>query len=146
MIPEGIEIKVLWSDVDVVQFRVTCSNGCFSGQTTLYADHERLPQIYAALSGFPSNPADHRIVELGSLDPRGAGGGVEMRFYCVDSVGHAAVDVKLRADACVEFGQVQSVALTIPVEAAAVDSFLSEIAKIDSEQIGGKARLAIAHR
>jgi len=144
--PEGIEIKILWSDVDIIQFRVRCSNGCFSGETTLYDVHERLPQIHAALSGFPSNPSDQRTVELGALNPGYALGGVQFRFYCIDSVGHASVDVKLRADACRGFGEVESVALTIPIEAAGVDSFLSEIAKMDSEKIGAKAHLPMVGR
>jgi hypothetical protein len=50
-----------------------------------------------------------------------------MRFYRLDSAGHAAVDVRLRGDACKALGEIESVALRIPIEAAAIDNFIQEL-------------------
>jgi len=94
-----------------------------------------------ALSGFPSHTADSRNFELGTFNPNYAGGGIRMHFYCRDSVGHAAVDVKLRGGACVALGEVESVALRIPVEAAAIDAFLVQVRGMDTKEIGANARL-----
>jgi len=63
-----------------------------------------------------------------------------MHFHGLDSVGHAAVDVKLRGDACEGLGEIESVALRIPIEAAAVDTFVRQLRTI-GKTIGAGASL-----
>jgi hypothetical protein len=63
-----------------------------------------------------------------------------MHFRGLDSVGHAAVDVKLRGDACKALGEIESVALRIPIEAAAVDNFIRQLGTI-GKTIGASASL-----
>jgi hypothetical protein len=106
-------------------------------------NHDALLKMADALSGFPSRIGDTRDFEFGTFNPDHAGGGVNMHFYCVDSVGHTAVDVKLRGDACMAMGEVESVALRIPLEAAAVDSFISPVRKMELA-VGSKAYLQMA--
>ena len=65
--------------------------------------------------------------------------GVHLRFYCLDSVGHAAVEVKLRSDDREASRKAESVELHIPIEAAAVDSFVAQVNAMDKEQIGAQA-------
>jgi hypothetical protein len=139
----GIQFEVIWSDQDVIEYRVQCSNGSFSGNVTLYSGHDDLRNAAEVLAGFPSNSKDSRTIELGTFDPRTAGGGIQTGFYCVDSVGHAIVSVKLRADGCSGMGEAQSVCLRIPVEAAAVDSFVSQARSVASTA-GAKAYLHMA--
>src|SRR5205807_9529696 len=104
--------------------QVTCSNQCFSGRANIYCSHSALAEMVAVLSGFPSNMRDSRTLELGTFNPNYAEGGVRLHFYCVDSAGHAAVNVQLRSDTSHNMGKVESVDLQIPLEAAAIDSFL----------------------
>ena len=59
-------------------------------------------------------------------------------------MGHAAVDLKLRGDGCKALGEMESVALRIPIEAASVDSFVAQIKRMDMEEIGATARLDMA--
>jgi len=92
----------------------------------MYLSHGELLKAADYLSGFPSNVKDSRQIEFGTFEPNTAGGGIHMGFYCVDSVGHAAVLVKIRADGCKAMGEAQSVALHIPVEAGAIDSFVAD--------------------
>lgn len=54
-----------------------------------------------------------------------------MHFHCLDSAGHAAVDVKLRGDACRAMGKMESAAFRICLEAAAIDSFVAHIQKME---------------
>jgi len=96
----------------------------------MYLDHGGLPKAADALSGFPSDAKDSRMIELGTFEHRMAGGGIHMRFFCVDSVGHAAVLTKLRDDGCKDMGEPQSAALYIPVEAGAIDSFVLQARSI----------------
>jgi hypothetical protein len=143
-VKSGIEFKVVWSDQDVSQLRVKCSNSGFFGDASIYVGHNDVSEMAEALSGFPSQASDTRNFELGTFAPNSAGGGIRLHFYCWDSVGHAAVDVKLRGDACMALGEVESVALRIPVEAAAIDSFLTQARGMDTNEISATACLHMA--
>lgn len=123
----GILIELGWWDTDLLQCDVSCSNGAFAGRTRVYLGHARLAEMAGALNAFPTHIGDVRDFELGAFDPQGAGGGVRLRFYCLDSRGHIAVDVQLRGDTCAAMGQIESVAMRIPLEAAAIDSFVEQL-------------------
>jgi len=123
----GISLRVEWWDDDVVLFLVNVSNGAFRGETSLYLAHSELDESAECLGGFPENASDHRELELGAFSTSHAGGGLMMKFSCLDAVAHAAVDVKLRTQDCSAFGELQSVALRLPIEAAAVDDFVNQL-------------------
>jgi len=141
----GIKIEIVWFDQDVVEYRFSCSNGPFSGSAEIYLSHDDLSKMAASLEGFPSCPSDVRNLELGTFNPKHADGGVRLRCYCKDSVGHAVMEVKLRGDACQALGEPESVALLFPIEAAAIDSFPKQVRSIDTEQIGATAILAMTN-
>src|SRR5258708_8947487 len=115
----GIEIKTICFDRDLLEVLFSCSNGYFSGQAKLYLNHDDLSKMADALSGFPSHASDGRDFELGAFDPPGANGGVGMHFYCRDSTGHTAVEVRLRGDDCTGRGEVSSVPFPNPRRPAA---------------------------
>jgi hypothetical protein len=104
---------------------------------------DELSDLANALYGFPSSGSDSRSVELGTFDPKYADGGVRMNFYCSDSRGHSIAEIKLRGDGCKALGEVESVALRIPIEPAGLDSFLAQIVVAGTE-IGSKAFLPMA--
>jgi hypothetical protein len=139
----GINVEIVWFDQDVVECQVRCSNGRFSGVAEIYLSHDDLPKMAAALKGFPNGPSDVRDLELGTFNPKHAG--VRLRCYCRDSAGHAVMEVKLRGDASKGLGEPESVALLFPVEAAAIDSFLTQVRSMDTEQIGSAALLAMTN-
>jgi len=139
----GIEVVIIWLDQDVLEFLFSCSNGRFSGQAEIYLSHDRLSEMAEALRGFPSHTKDSRHFELGTFNPDHADGGIRLQFRCTDSVGHAEVEVKLRGDVCKGLGELESVALRIPVQAAAIDSFVSQIRQMD-KQVGATAYLQMA--
>lgn len=136
-------MEVVWFDQDVIECRVTCSNGPFCGATKMYLAHDELLKAADTLAGFPSSVEDNRNIRLGAFEPDVAGGGIEMAFRCVDSAGHAVVVVRLRADGCKSVGEPQSVSLYIPVEAGAIDSFVSKARSLD-DNMGAKAYLQMA--
>lgn len=92
------------------------------------------------ISGFPSHPGDYRDFELGTFDPDHADGAARLHFFCKDSAGHAVVEVKLRGDACKGLGEMESVALRIPVQAAGVDDFIKQLRGME-KAIGASAYL-----
>ena len=139
----GIEFEIVWSDQDVIQFQVTCSNGPFRGATKIYLAHNDLSKTAEILNGFPSSIKDSRDVQLGAFEPELAGGGISMSFRCVDSVGHAVVLVRLRADGRKGPNEPESVCLYIPVEAGSIDSFVTKARSVDDTK-GAKAYLHMA--
>jgi len=68
-------------------------------------------------------------------------------FGCISAArirsGHAVVKVKLRGDASKGLGELESVALRIPIQAAAIDSFMSQI-KQREKLVGATAYLQMA--
>lgn len=128
----GIKLELIWSDQDVIEVVLSCSNGHFSGRAEIYLGHGELSELAEALRGFPSNPSDSRELELGSFNPSHADGGVRMNFHCSDSSGHAVVEIRIRGDGCWAIGEPESVALRIPIEPAGVDSFVLQLMTIDT--------------
>lgn len=142
-IMRGIDFEVVWRDQDVIEYRVRCSNGFFSGDINLYANHDDLFKAAEMLNGFPRDGNDSRSLELGTFQSNSAGGGIRADFRCIDSVGHAIACVKLRGDGCKSLGEAQSVCLQIPVVAGAIDSFLSQ-ARSTGNDPSAKAHLQMA--
>jgi hypothetical protein len=124
----------------VVEYQFTCSNGRFSGVAEIYLGHDDFPKM---VERFSEPPSDVRDLELVTFTPKHADGGVRLRCSCKDPAGHAVMEVKLRGDACKALGEPESVALLFPVEAAAIDSFLTQISSMDTEQISATAFLAM---
>lgn len=139
----GLQISVVYTDEDLVELRVTASNGVFAGQVDVYADFDALTELAEVLRDFPGGRSDERAFEVGSLDSAYAGGGAGFRFYCLDSVGHAAAEVRLRSDPEAGGGVSDTVVLHVPVEAAAIDAFVVQLAGVEGV-VGQTARLEAA--
>lgn len=129
----GFEFRIIWSDSDVVKLRISAWDGEFGGSVEPYMAVGELKEIAAKLSGFPHSPADMREVVIGAFDRKIAGGGLRMRFHCVDGAGHTFVEAAMNAN-CERAGTVQSAVLSVPVEAAAVDVFVRELRELESDE------------
>jgi hypothetical protein len=128
-VKNGISLEVIWFDEvdDFLEVLFSCSNGFFSGRAEIYVSCDDLSKFANVLAGFPSRPDDIRDFEIGTFNPDHADGGARMHFFCADAAGHAVVEVKLRGDACRALGEVQSVALRIPIQAAGVAEFIRQL-------------------
>ncbi|HMK29698.1 MAG TPA: hypothetical protein VK473_08455 [Terriglobales bacterium] len=127
----GLQLKVLYRDSDLIKARVFAWNGTFGGISDIYLAIDQLAGVAEQLQGFPQGISDSREVMLGTFDPTSAGGGMSMRFYCIDRSGRAYVDTKIESDQD-SSGGVQSVALSLPIEGGAVDSFVGELRSLDA--------------
>ena len=134
----GLQFEVIYKAEDLIQVRVFAWNGAFGGTADIYVGIGRLEEIAAELEGFPASVSDGREIKLGALGPKAAGG-VEMRFYCTDASGHAYVECKIDSGS-LSVEPVQSVTLSLPIEAAAVDSFVDELRLLGVRK-SGLARL-----
>lgn len=123
----GIRFEVIWFDVDLTEILVQCSNGRFHGTAQLYLAHDKHLHLASVLKGFPSSVHDSKTIEVGTFNPTHAGGGLRIELRCADSTGHVLADVKLRGDVCKSLGEIESVALKLCLEPAAIDTFVNQL-------------------
>jgi hypothetical protein len=129
----GVKFDVLYRDHDLVKVCVSAWNGTFGGTADVYLGANQLGEVARQLRGFPKNVSDNREVMLGTFGPESAGGGVSMRFFCIDRSGHAYVETKIESDRDAA-GRVQSALLFVPIEAGALDAFVDELHTLDTEK------------
>ena len=77
---------------------------------------------------------------IGTFNPAHAGGGLRVELRCSDSSGHVLADLKLRSDGCKALGEIESVALRLRLEPAAINSFVQQL-KAMKVEIGSGAFL-----
>lgn len=141
---QGIEIRVVYYDNDLVELEVIASNSQFSGVAKVYCQHTDAQHMGKGLSGFPVGQSDDREFELGSFAPEYAGGGVRLEFHCLDAACHAYSVVTLRADAHESrFGRSETTTLCIPVEPVDIDRFVKQLVDLPIE-VGAAAQLRMA--
>lgn len=131
----GFRFEVTWNDDDVFQVRLTAWNGAFGGWAGVYVPIGGLTAAAAKLEGFPRQPSDTRELELGAFGPEWAGGAASIHFTCKDAAGHASIEAKIESD-YVGRDTAQAVILFASVEAAAVDTFVTELRRLEDDRHG----------
>ena len=120
---QGLSIEVVWYDDDMVELRAVVANASFRGEATFYEALDFAAEAARAFAGFPRDPQDARLFELGS---HANGGGLRVRFACVDGSAHAEASIEL-TDSSDRSKPAQSAVLRFPIEAAAVDALAREL-------------------
>jgi hypothetical protein len=131
----GIQFHVIYQDDDLIQVCVSAWNGAFGGLAEIYAGIGVLAEAAEKLRGFPNKPSDTREVVIGNMDRKYAGGGLSMRFHCIDGAGHSFVEASIDSN-CSAGGTVQTVVLAMPIEATAVDIFVQELHRLEATRAG----------
>jgi len=130
----GLKITVVDPDQDYLGIEVAASNGRFSCSSRIFAGLEELGEIADALAGFPASVSDAREVQLGTPDPKYAGGHVRLSFSATDSLGHARIAIE-----CLDDDQrysSASAAFDFPVEPAGIDRFVAALRSVQSHRSG----------
>ena len=135
----GIALSVVWADEHLLEFRVRASNGAFSGQANVYADLGAPGAFADEVRGFPRVGSDERRHHIGARTKEEAGGAVAFRFYCFDSAGHCAVEVRIWTDQGPQ-RRMDEAMFHIVCEPAAIDSFVDQLCRM-SATVGEEARL-----
>jgi hypothetical protein len=133
----GLRISVSWFDDHLVELVISASAPPFSAEVEVYERHDAPAQLAKILRGFPATAADTRQCVLGTFEPTLAGGGARFHFRCVDALGHAVVDVQVRADP--QRRGHQTAEFSVPIDAAAVDRFVQQLTqmKLDRNSSAG---------
>lgn len=126
-----LTIKVIEWDDDYLALGICGSNERFAGSTRVYAGLDELTELADFISGFPQGATDERRYEFGSQEPGIAGGFCSLRFYCIDSVGHARLGVVLIDDDTREWHG--SASFGFPVFAADIDRFVLRLRQVKDQ-------------
>ena len=129
------QFRVIWHDRDVIQLCVSAWNGTFGGTAEIYEAIGDLEKAAAKLRGFPRSPSDRREITFGNFDRKCAGGGVKMRFHCIDNAGHAWVETIIDSNH-ESGGTLQTVLLSMALEATAIDTFVQELCTVGENRAG----------
>jgi hypothetical protein len=93
-----LTIQVVDRDDDYLGLDIRASNERFAGSARVYAGLNELTELAGLISGFPQSSTDERVYEIGSQEPRTAGGFCSLRFHCSDGAGTARLEVVLNDD------------------------------------------------
>ncbi len=129
----GLGVRIIYQDSDVVEVRVCAWNGRFGGATDAYIGTGELQEAAMKLQGFPKGRTDTREIVFGAFGPDSAGGGVRVRVYCTDAAVHISAQVEIESEYD-EAGTFESVTLLLPIEVAALDSFVTELGRLGAGQ------------
>lgn len=125
----SVAIRGVWEDDDLFEVEISGGNGAFFGTCRCYTIREEIKRFSEALTGFPSTSQDRRtFTTYGSNDFSY----FSFEFFCTDSLGSAVARV-LIADISKPSNarkQEQRVEFELPIEAAAVDAFCSELKQV----------------
>ena len=131
----GFTIDISDTNDDYLDADIHVWNARFSGRTHTYVGNTALTQLAEIIDGFPASVPDERQYEFGTRDRKYAGGYCGLRFYTVDSVGHAALDVDIVDDPG-WYAANHIVKLTIPVVAADIDRFIKALYALEVRRHG----------
>ena len=134
----GLELLIVDLDDDLVDVRVTASNGAFQGSVRAYVSLDGLRELASAIDGFPRDATDAQTIELGATSSRFAGGGVQLKLSCQDRAAHPQVQVTLRSDDRLR-GE-EHATFPIALEAASIDAFVEQLRTMPMV-VGSRAEL-----
>jgi hypothetical protein len=131
----GLLFGVIYGDIDLLKVRISAWNGCYGGVADVYVAIGELQNVASKLEGFPQHPNDVREHAFGEFGRSSAGGAARIRCYCVDRAGHAYIESKMESE-YETGGVVQSVVLSMGIEANAVDSFIVGLRRLETDGSG----------
>lgn len=139
---QGLHLRVLWSDEDLMEVRATAGNRRFTGSADFYTAHDELQNLAEALRGFPAAIPDMRFARLGEWAENHSVGGLELTLQCIRLNGKATARVRMRQYSGGKVDGDESVSFLAEVEPAAVDRFVAMLASC-GPRAGAEAHLAL---
>jgi len=137
-----VQLSCRYHDIDVVELKVSAWNGSFGGSTCVYIGQGDLAAAATLLAGFPEGLEDRREVIFGAFGPRSAGGGMSLKFACIDGAGHCQLHVRIEADYDRRELVAERVEMLCMFEPAALDQFVKQMRELNSS-LTGSAVLAL---
>jgi hypothetical protein len=133
----GLKCEIIYLDDELIEVRVSASNGRFSGVVDCYEGRGGLVRLADAVRGFPGSSQDQCEVKLGCLDSKSAGGGARFVLAKKDPTGHCVALVLLRSD---EDDRSEVAEFNLPFLPGDLDAFVRELEAM-REVVGAQAVL-----
>ena len=149
---QGIVLKKIWSDEDLIEIEVAASDGFSTFRTTVYVGHRNLAELVEGLDRFKH--AIHGGVhdlQLGGFGPEYASGAFHARFHFHWS-GHGVIFITVHAESDWNDFTVSKVAsratLYLKTEPALLDNFIVELGRLrdgetDEASLSGRQEWAV---
>lgn len=131
----GLELQVIWKDDDLLELKVSATNGRYFGTTEIYDTKESLIRLAASLTEFSAN-YQPIFYEAGEKDGYAFWG---MDIYLLDRSGRIGVRVNLEEnsdDRDKNQEKKNKVKLEIQLYTAAIDRFRDELIELAQNQEG----------
>ena len=80
MDPQGLTVKVIWFDDDLLELELTAESSLFAGTSQTYCGHGELMDIARSIAAFPSSKDDRRLFSLGGFGPGYAVGAISVEL------------------------------------------------------------------
>ena len=131
---QGIILKKIWSDEDLIKIDVAASDGSSTFRTTLYVDHEKIAELVAGLDRFKNEIyGGIHDVRLGAFGPEYAGGAFHARLH-FHPPGHGLIFITVHAESDWNDFTLSKVAsratLYLKTEPALFDNFIVELGRL----------------
>ena len=128
-----MKVEVIYQDVHLTQIRLSAWNGEFGGAAEIYLALGQLHSIAGAIAGFPASLTDVREMAIGAVGPLSAGGAASLRFLCAKGSGSSNLELQIESAECTNSTR-QHVSMILPIEAAALDSFVSQLRDVSTDR------------
>ena len=130
----SLRISVVDPDEDYLGIEVAAASTRFAGTTRIYAGLDELSTLASRIERFPTAVHDERQYEFGSTEPGVAGGFARLRLFCVDGVGHAAIEVTLEDDT--SWHDAAFAKFSFHIAAGDLDRFVARLRDIEQQRYG----------
>lgn len=132
---ERVQVAFLWNDNDLLEVRISAWNGRFGGTTDVYLAIDGLAKAAEKIDSFPRNPHDKREIQFGP-----GKGLVTVRFFCEGEGGRSFIELWMESQhetyQCATNVSPENVRIHAPVEASAIDTFVSELRQVQANLSG----------
>jgi hypothetical protein len=128
----------------MLEVRISAWNGRFGGTVDVYLSLDGLAMAAEKIDGFPSNTHDKREIEFGP-----GKGLVSLRFFCEGEAGKSFIELSMESQHesynCAVNVSPERVRFHAPIEANAIDAFVSDLKKVQTN-LSGVAQLSLVSR
>jgi hypothetical protein len=133
-VKQGITLKKVWSDEDLIEFEAAASDGFSTFRTRVYVGRGNLAELIEGLNRFKGQiHGGIHDVRLGSFGPEYANGAFHARLHFHRS-GHGAIFITVHAESEWDDFTLSKVAsratLYLKTEPALLDNFIVELGRL----------------
>ena len=120
-----LEFKIIWKDEDMLEIKISASNGLYAGSTNVYDQALCLHEFSMNLNGYPRNNRT-LFYDIGEKDGYAY---FSMKYYTIDNFGHIGVEIYMESNVPTDYRyeEKNKLKIEIIVEPNSIDNFQKEL-------------------